>query len=376
MKKGLVYKWVFGKGRDDDFDERSLPKNRFQQFCFVFRTRFGVLLKANLLCALFVLPLCVWDTICGWFVADFIKDMTAAQQMSALINLSLLRYGTDALLCVLAAVGLGGMYYVVRRLCWLQSVKVTSDFFRGVKNGWKQFAVTGLVYGIGTGLLRYLRSFSLLTLTEGNSFAWTVSVVLTVVAEVLLMCVSLFAMFEAALYNVRTGKLFTSGAILTFKRLFSTLGIALVALTPVAIWFVLPWGFLQIVGMCVVAVVGICYAVTVQTVYCLGVFDVFVNAVQYPDFVGKGLASASGETSGTTTENAVEIVAENAEENSAENVDEGANGNTPKDVDGGTCRKDVNAESSDEQTGKTNVDETQTASAESGNDTDDKGENK
>ena len=148
------------------------------------------------------------------------------------------------------------------------------------------------------------------------------------------------------------------------------------ALTPVAIWFVLPWGFLQIVGMCVVAVVGICYAVTVQTVYCLGVFDVFVNAVQYPDFVGKGLASASGETSGTTTENAVEIVAENAEENSAENVDEGANGNTPKDVDEGTCRKDVNAESSDEQTGKTNVDETQTASAESGNDTDDKGENK
>ena len=347
MKKGFVYKWVFGKGRDDDFDERSLPKNRFRQFCFVFRTRFGVLLKANLLCALFVLPLCVWDTICGWFVADFIKDMTAAQQMSALINLSLLRYGTDALLCVLAAVGLGGMYYVVRRLCWLQSVKVTSDFFRGVKNGWKQFAVTGLVYGIGTGLLRYLRSFSLLTLTEDNSFAWTVSVVLTVVAEVLLVCVSLFAMFEAALYNVRTGKLFTSGAILTFKRLFSTLGIALVALTPVAIWFVLPWGFLQIVGMCVVAVVGICYAVTVQTVYCLGVFDVFVNAVQYPDFVGKGLASASGETSGTTTENAVEIVAENAEENSAENVDEGANGNTPKDVDEGTYRKDVNAESSD-----------------------------
>lgn len=318
MKKGLVYKWVFGRGDKKDFSDDNLPKNRFQQFCFVFRSRFGVLVKINLLCALFVLPLCVWDTICGWYVADFIKGMTVAQQMSMLLNLSLLRYGTDAVLCALAAVGLCGAYYTIRRLCWMQSVKAASDFFRGVGNSWKQAAVVGFVYGLSVGVANYLRSFFILTLAEKNDFVWSVAIVLTVVAVVLFTCIALFALFETSLYSVRTSKLFVDGAILTFKRLFRTLLMALVSLTPVVVWFVLPWGFLQIVGMCVVATVGVSYAVTVQTVYCLSVFDEFVNKTQYPDFVAKGLAGASVQKGENVTENPSDGNVDDTKENKAE----------------------------------------------------------
>lgn len=288
MKKGFVYNLVFGKERKKDFALSDLPKNRVQQFAFVFKTRFGLLFRANLLCALFLLPLCLWDTISGWYVADFVKDMTAAEQMSVLINMTLLRYGTDAVLCALAAAGLSGMYYLVRRLCWGQSVKI-ADFFAGVKNSGAQFAVVGFVYGALTALFNYLFNFSLLTASANHAFVWVVAQVLTVIAQVLITLIALFCFALSSLYNVKTGKLLANGAVLAFKRLFSALGIAVVSLLPTAIWFVLPWGFLQIIGLCVVTVIGVCYSVTVQTVFCLGVFDVFINKTQYPDFVGKGL---------------------------------------------------------------------------------------
>ena len=289
MKKGFVYNLVFGKESKKDFSLSDLPKNRAQQFVFVFKTRFGVLFRANLLCALFLLPLCLWNTICGWYVADIVKDMTAAEQMSRLINLTLLRYGTDAVLCALASAGLSGMYYLVRRICWGQSVKVVADFFAGVKNSGAQFATVGFVYGALTALFNYLFNFSLLTASANHAFVWVVAQVLTIVAQVLITLIALFCFALSSLYNVKTGKLMVSGAVLAFKRLFSGLGIAVVSLLPTAIWFVLPWGFLQIIGLCVVTIIGVCYSVTVQTVFCLGVFDVFINKMQYPDFVGKGL---------------------------------------------------------------------------------------
>lgn len=290
MKKGFVYNLLFGKGRSTDFSSADLPKNRLQQFVFVLKTRFGILFKANLLSALFFLPLLSWDLICGWYVGKFTEGMDTQQQLAYLFNLTLLRFGTDAVLFAIAAVGLAGLFYVVRRLCWGQSVKLFDDFGRGIKTAWKQFALVGFLSGCVVALLRYFADFAVFTMTASNSFVWTVAVILCVTATAIVVQTAMFAFAQASLYNVSATKLLLNSLILTFKRLFSSLGVIAATVLPVVACYLLPWLFAKLVACCLLLTVWLCIAVTGQTTFCLGVFDVFVNKRDYPNFVSMGLA--------------------------------------------------------------------------------------
>ena len=80
-KKGIIERLVMGKKRDKDLTENDLPSTRFKQFAFVFRTRFGVIFRLNLISALFFLPFMAWDILAGGYAADFVAGMTAEEQL-------------------------------------------------------------------------------------------------------------------------------------------------------------------------------------------------------------------------------------------------------------------------------------------------------
>lgn len=289
MKKGFVYKLIYGKGNTEDFDRDKLPTNRASQLFVIFRTRFNALLITNLLCGLFWLPLLAWDLYSGWAVGEFVQGMEPAEHFSHLINLSLFQYGVDALLMMVAFIGLSGAFYVIRRLFWGQPVKSSADFFKGVKDSWKQFALIGLVVGLIVLFLQYFASTALLTMTEANSFLWTVSICLCCIAGVLLLAITAMACAQSSLYNVKFGKLISNSAVLTFKKLLTSLGVCILSVLPFVVCWYLPWIIAKLVVACVVLTVGIYYAVSVQTAFCLNVFDKFINKTDYPDFVELGL---------------------------------------------------------------------------------------
>ncbi len=289
MKKGLVYKYVFGKEQSGDFTADALPVSRKQQFFVLLRSRFGVLFRVNLLCAPFWLPLLAWDMLCGWYVGEITQGMSVAERFSYLINLTLLQYGTDALLLGLAFVGLSGLFYVCRRLCWGQHIKPFGDFIKGIKNGGKQFFVIGLALGVFCGLMKYLSSVALLTMTEDNSFAWTLAVCLCAVAVVISTTIAVLACGQASLYNVSMRKLLLNSVIMTFKRLFRSLLVVLATILPFVVAWLLPWVLSQLIVCCVLVVCGLSCAVLAQTELCLDIFDTMINKRDYPDFVNMGL---------------------------------------------------------------------------------------
>ncbi len=289
MKKGLVYKMIFGKQRSDDFTSDNLPATRRQQFFVLFKSRFGILFRANLLCAPFWILLLVWDMLAVGYVDTFTQNMTVAEKFSYLINLTLLRYGTDAILLALASIGLAGVFYVARKLCWGQPVKVGHDFIDGIKKSWKQFFLIGLILGIFVALTEYLISVCSLTMSEDNSFFWTTAICLCYVARVIALIVATFSYAQASLYNVSTSKLLLNSMALTFKKLFSSFGVLCVTAAPMIVCWFLPWGLAKLIILCLVLTVGTCYVVFAQTEFCLYVFDRYINVKEYPDFVGMGL---------------------------------------------------------------------------------------
>lgn len=291
MKKGVIYKLIFGKGKDEDFTAENLPKTRVKQFGFVFRRRFGVIFRVNLLAALFTLPLLAWDFIAGAYISEFTAGMDAQTEFSHLLRLSLIRYGTDIPLLMLAFVGLAGAFYVIRKLCWCAPVDILKDFRKGIKGSYKQFLGLGFLTGIVVLLSDYFLKVCLLTISSKTEFVYIMAITAILVADIVGFAALVYAMGQASLYNMNFFTIVKSSFIITFKRLFRSIGVALLSVLPILVFTCLPWAFMRIIGNCLIIVFSIGFAVTMQTVLCLGAFDLFINKGSYPEFVGMGLSS-------------------------------------------------------------------------------------
>ena len=292
--RGIIKRLVFGKQREEDITEDDLPATRPKLFKFVLRTRLGIIFRVNMLAALFFLPFMVWDVLCGAYVSALVAKMSAAEYFSHLIYFSLLHYGTNIPLIMIGCVGLAGLLYVCRRICWGQSVKILSDFVTGIKQSWKQFIGLGLLTGIVLMLVNYVVPASLLTMTHDNTLGLSVGMALAVLFAVVWFVAMMFAFNASSLYNIPFGRLIISSFILTFKRLLRSLGVALLSLAPILIFMFMPWAFVQIIGYCVAFVFSLGFAAVMQTVYCHGVFDEFINKHSYPDYVRMGMAGEGG----------------------------------------------------------------------------------
>ncbi len=290
--RGIIKRLVFGKQREEDITEDDLPDTRVKLFKFVMRTRFGIIFRINLLAALFFIPFMVWDVLSGSYIANYVANMTAAESFSNLIYLTLLRYGTDIPLIMIGCVGLAGLLYVCRRICWGEPVKILSDFAKGIKQSWKQFIFLGLLTGVVLMLVNYIVPASLAVMTRDNAVGMSVAMALAVLFAVVWIIAMMYAFNASSLYNITFGRLIISSMKLTFKRLFRNLGVCLLSLLPILIFMFMPWAFVQIIGYCVMIVFSLGFAGVMQTVYCHGVFDEFINKYSYPDFVRMGMRGA------------------------------------------------------------------------------------
>jgi hypothetical protein len=243
-----------------------------------------------LLAALFWVLLFTWDLLCGGYVQKVAADLTAAEYAANLVNYTLLQYGTEIPLYALAFTGLAGLYYVVRCVCWGEPIKVLADFGKGIKDSGSGFALLGLLFGVINALARYMWNFTLLTLGQGSDFVWGLALAAIVVFAIVCCVALMYALCMISLYKLTAWQLVKNSFVLAFKKFFSSLGVCLCSLLPILLFACMPWLFVQITGYCVLIVFSLGFMATVQTVFCHGVFDRFINAQSYPDYVGMGLA--------------------------------------------------------------------------------------
>ena len=290
MKKGLMHKLLYGNDKKQDYTIQQLPSTRAKQFFHIYKTAFGKLTSINMLTALFALPLIVWDLIASVYVGDFLKSMDIPTQFSYLLNMTLLQYGTEIPLIMLASVGFAGAFYVIRKISWKAPVRLLKDFGKGIKDNYKQFLGLGFLVGIFNMLANYFIDFSIYTFGE-QQFSAIFGLVSVLLLVVVLLAILMFSTCQGVLYNLTFTNLLSNSFTLTFKRLFASVGVALLSWLPIIIFQALPWVFVQIIGGCVTFVFSISFAITMQTVYTHGVFDKYINQSQYPDFVGMGLCT-------------------------------------------------------------------------------------
>ena len=291
MKKGFIYRLIYGKGKEKDFTLQNLPATRTKQFFFVFKNYFGKIFRVNLLAGLFVIPYLVWDFILTGYVARFMRGLPAEEQFSHLLRLSLLQYGTEIPMIMLAFLGLAGGFYIIRRLFWGAPVMILKDFGKGIRQSWKQYLALGFITGLFNFGASYFINFNLLTVSKEVEFIHVLAIFGIVLLTLICFVALVFALAQSSLYGMTFFGLVKNSFILTFKRLFRGLGIFLLSVLPVLAFRFMPWAFMQIIGGCLTLIIGIGFALCVQSAFCLKVFDEFINAKSYPKFVNLGLNS-------------------------------------------------------------------------------------
>lgn len=288
-KSGIIKKLVIGTPREKDFTIDDLPETRIKLFKFVLRTRLGVIMRLSLLASLFVVPLAAWDVFCVGYISTMTFGMTAIEQLSRLLPLSLLRYGTEVPLIAIGCVGLAGLLYCVRRICWGQSIKIFADFGKGIKQSWTQFVALGVLTGVVNATINYIMRFCLIAMNNDNSLALSVALAFAAVFGIMWFIAMMFAFCQSSLYETTFFRLLLNSVVLTYKRLFSSFSFCVLSVLPIAVFAVMPLVYVRIIGFAIFALFFFGFATTVQTVYCHGVFDEYINKYSYPDFVRMGM---------------------------------------------------------------------------------------
>lgn len=279
--KGFMNRLVVGKKKGKDYSHGDLPSNRRQVFKFAYKQRWLTLFNANLLSLLFILPYILLEVII--YISGMKgAEISVSQKNSELMSMFLLRLP----LMALASLGIAGMVYVIRKICWDETLNFKKDFFRGIKTSGKQFAEIGALLAVCMYILEAV--FNLYN--DGEADFLRVYITFTVYFLVIVtLIVAIYHMGLCSTYNIGFWASLKSAILLTFKRMFYNILMIITAILPVAVWFMIPFTTTYFIGLTILIFGGLSFSVLTCFLFTNKVFDDFINKNEYPEYVNKGI---------------------------------------------------------------------------------------
>ena len=265
---------------------RSLPHNRKEVFFDLLKNRKMTLLTISVFTFLFFIPLAV-----DLFYFNFLETAAIAagheDHLFSLVFYSML----IMIPCMLVGfLGLAGSFYVIKKLVWQEGITVSTDFFAGVKDGWKHALINGAIFGV-----------LLFALVVGGSYLIIFSPISPVISGIGIGALILvFLVFGMVLAIVETQDVYYQNSYgITFRNAFYLLGLMNWRILLV---FLLSTGVVVALSCLNLITLGIglllfaflnSVVVTLYTLISHSAFDKYINFDHYPDMVGKGLYKVS-----------------------------------------------------------------------------------
>ena len=187
---------------------------------------------------------------------------------------------------IIGFIGLGGAFYVAKKMVWQEIVSATNDFLKGIKETWKHSIINGLIFGI-----------SLFGLVVGGTFLWIYAPAQQVVCGIGIgALIVLYITLGIILSLFYTQDVYYSNPYgSTFKNAFSFLGLTN---WKVFLLFIFTTGLFTalccintitlIIGIILFAVTNF-VVIILYTLISHAAFDKYINLEHYPDMVNKGL---------------------------------------------------------------------------------------
>lgn len=289
---GLINRLLVGKEKSEGYARASLPSNRWELFWDIFKGRFWKLVIINLLVLLFFVPLFLLLFYRSAAISGLGATMPFAQgfgvgyqapvslvgyQEQIILQVNLLSYLLLPVALLIASVGVAGGAYVIRNMVWTEGIFVANDFWRGVKQNFKQILLIALVYSIVFYITRVALSIADYNLASGADNAWlfVISKIFSLVFIIFYSVMTMHMITMSVTYElkfralVKNSFLFTLG-LLPHNALFILLGF---------IPFILMMfgSFFMAIGIILILLMGFSVLLLIWTDFCQWAYDRFVN---------------------------------------------------------------------------------------------------
>ncbi len=291
-KRGLIDRLIMGTEKSEGYARAQLPSNRWELGWDIFKGSFGKLFLINLLVLLFVLPLIFLlffrlmiissygmnYPFSQGFGAGFQAPVTMAGYSQNIIFMgNLIGYLGLPIASIFAAIGVAGGAYVVRNLVWTEGIFVANDFWRGIKQNFKQIALIGMLFSVVFYLVMVSVSLADQYIALGSGASW-ILVASKIVAYVLLAffaIVSLHMITLSVTYKLKFRHLFKNAVVYTVGMLPQN--VFFIALAGIPFVILMIGGMLQGIGIILLLILGFSFFLLVWTNYAQWGYDKFLN---------------------------------------------------------------------------------------------------
>ena len=276
------------KIRKTDLKYSELPNTRWKVFKDLIKYRKRDMVSLSLLFFVFCLPLAVDIIIFNQFI---IIAGNSSQEAVIRANsiFSLIFYMMIvAIPCIVVFfIGLGGLFYVLKKITWQEGVLTGPDFFIGIKKNIKNNIFIGLIYSVSCFLFVVGIFFLLRTMNNELGYLSGMGIGLCVVQFIILSIVCIYAVALNNAYQYKFIHLLKNGFIFFAAKFFKNLLI-----------FILTTGlFVGIMFVDIIAQYVSIFCFSILSSYLMvgwvllsnEAFDQYINKTNFPELVNKGL---------------------------------------------------------------------------------------
>ena len=262
--------------------KQSLPSTRKEVFFDLLKYRKMSLFALSCYTFMFFIPLAI-----DLFYFNYLESMAIIAEKYEYL-FSLIFYSMLIMLpcMVIGFIGFAGAFYTAKRMVWQEGISLASDFFRGIKENWKDALINGVIFGL-----------VLFGLVVGGSYLLIYAPVTPVVRGIGLGALILFFLVFGMVIalNFTQCVYYENGYGVTLKNSFSFLGLLN---WKVLLVFLFSTGVVVALGLfnlITLAIGLILFAFTNSVVIILytlishAAFDKYINKEHYPEMVNKGL---------------------------------------------------------------------------------------
>lgn len=275
-----------------DYSRAELPKGRWGDTWTVFKSNFGKIIISNLLTLVFFLPLALVvyfrnvyvNTVSGTY--PFGSNLgpvgfPSTPNVSGLaesLNFSadMLFYSLAIVCGLIAAVGVAGACYSMKKLVNTHGEFTVKGYFRGVKKCYLNVAFPTALFMIVFFCTVLVSDWKNYQIAIGEPSAWPIAA--TVLMIILCVLVGIICMWFIAVgvsYKVGPIQLIKNTFILIIGSIIQTIIMLGIAFIPV--WFLLMGSFMQIIALILFIIFGFSYVFLVWMSFTQWVFDMYIT---------------------------------------------------------------------------------------------------
>lgn len=275
-----------------DYARDALPKGRWSDTWTVFKSNFGKIVINNLLTLVFFIPLVVIIYVRSIYVSSIaayypfsanigpvaIPSYPNVLGLEEQLNMSadIMFYSLAIVAGLIAAVGLAGSCFSMKKLLTTHGQFTVKGYFHGVRKCYLNVALPTALFMIVFFCTILVCDWKELTIAQGGSAGWpTTAMVLMIILCVLTGIICMWFIAVGVSYNVGPIQLIKNSFVLIIGSIIQTIIMLGIAFIPV--WFLLMGSLMQVIAFIIFIVFGFSYVCLVWMSFTQWVFDMYIT---------------------------------------------------------------------------------------------------